>query len=92
MPTTRGQLAASLVLVAVPGAASLAVAGHHTHYFTTRHTYESTLIDELSRVGGWSSATSPFPGLVMADEVEAATPLDPAYALQVLPAPPALPS
>lgn len=57
-------------------------------YFTCRHTYENTLIDEINRYarqqGGSVSAMSPYPGLVRVDDEDGVIPTmyDPVYALQ----------
>ena len=61
--------------------------GPRPTYFTCRHSYEGTLIDEILRCApGEASATSPYPGLVRVDD-GASLPdgFDPVYALQVLP-------
>jgi 23S rRNA C2498 (ribose-2'-O)-methylase RlmM len=61
-------------------------------YFTCRHTYENTLINEIDRYaltqfGGNVIATSPYPGLVRVEDPENILPtyLDPVYALQIIP-------
>ena len=51
------------------------------HYYTCRHTFEATLIEELER-NGCQSATTPCEAVVRAS---GGTLLDPVYALQALP-------
>ena len=62
--------------------------GPRPTYFTCRHSYEGTLIDEILRFApnDEASVTSPYPGLVRVDD-GASLPgdFDPVYALQVLP-------
>lgn len=65
--------------------------GHRPFYFTCRHTYENTLIDEINRyakqLGGAVSAISPYPGLVRVEDEDCFIPTfyDPVYALQTIP-------
>lgn len=66
--------------------------GPRPFYFTCRHTYENTLIDEINRFarqqGGDVCATSPYPGLVrVEDDRDGLLPIlyDPVYALQSMP-------
>lgn len=60
-------------------------------YFTCRHTYEDTLINEINRLVskqfGDVIATSPYPGLVRVEDPKNILPihLDPVYALQSIP-------
>ena len=61
-------------------------------YFTCRHTYENTLVNEIDRYaltqfGGNVTATSPYPGLVRVEDPANILPmyLDPVYALQIIP-------
>jgi hypothetical protein len=63
-------------------------------YFTCRHTYEATLVEEIHRYDATlvSSCSSPFPGIVRVEPVadvslfsDTPTPYDPVYALQSLP-------
>ena len=60
-------------------------------YFTCRHTYEQTLIDEINRYarrnGGEVDTISPYPGLVRVDDNDGILPTfyDPVYALQSMP-------
>ena len=60
-------------------------------YFTCRHSYEHTLIDEInryaSRNGGEVHAISPYPGLVRVEDDDCILPMfyDPVYALQSMP-------
>ena len=64
--------------------------GHRPLYFTCRHTYENTLIDEINRYarqqGGSVSVMSPYPGLVRVDDEDGVIPTlyDPVYALQTM--------
>ena len=64
--------------------------GHRPLYFTCRHTYENTLIDEIHRYarqqGGSVSAMSPYPGLVRVEDEDGVIPTmyDPVYALQTM--------
>jgi 23S rRNA C2498 (ribose-2'-O)-methylase RlmM len=65
--------------------------GPRPFYFTCRHTYENTLIDEINRyakqLGGQVIATSPYPGLVRVEDDDGLLPTfyDPVYALQSMP-------
>ena len=65
--------------------------GPRPFYFTCRHTYEHTLIDEINRYarqnGGEVYATSPYPGLVRVENSDGIIPTfyDPVYALQSMP-------
>jgi 23S rRNA C2498 (ribose-2'-O)-methylase RlmM len=61
-------------------------------YFTCRHTYEDTLIDEIKQfanknLDGNISVISPYPGLVKVDDEMNILPslYDPVYALQTMP-------
>jgi hypothetical protein len=58
-------------------------------YFTCRHTYESTLMDEIQRAADTSTVqtSSPAPGLVRVEDPSKALPdlFDPVYALQTIP-------
>ncbi|KAL7494591.1 hypothetical protein ACHAWT_003374 [Skeletonema menzelii] len=60
-------------------------------YFTCRHSYEHTLIDEIDRFarrnGGEVHAMSPYPGLVRVEDSDSILPTfyDPVYALQSMP-------
>uniref|UniRef100_A0A7S3QJM1 Ribosomal RNA methyltransferase FtsJ domain-containing protein n=1 Tax=Chaetoceros debilis TaxID=122233 RepID=A0A7S3QJM1_9STRA len=58
------------------------------YYFTCRHTYEDTLIDEINRYTNRKvSAFSPYPGLVRVEDEDDILPhhYDPVYALQSIP-------
>ena len=68
--------------------------GHRPAYFTCRHGYEDTLIDEIQRyaslpgannVDGDFVAISPYPGLVRVDNDILPEEYDPTYALQCMP-------
>ena len=65
--------------------------GSRPFYFSTRHTYEHTLINEINRYankcGGRVLAMSPYPGLVRVEDEDGVLPLyyDPVYALQSMP-------
>ncbi len=65
--------------------------GPRPFYFTCRHTYENTLIDEINRYaglrGGEVYAMSPYPGLVRVEDDDGILPTfyDPVYALQSMP-------
>eukprot|EP00984_Skeletonema_dohrnii_P038740 scaffold42321_cov161-Skeletonema_dohrnii-CCMP3373.AAC.2 len=65
--------------------------GPRPFYFTCRHTYEHTLIDEINRYakrnGGEVHAMSPYPGLVRVEDNDGILPTfyDPVYALQSMP-------
>ena len=54
------------------------------HYLTCRHTFEPTLISELSR-GGFDKTSSPLEAVVRLEASGGAQPPDPVYALQILP-------
>jgi len=60
-------------------------------YFTCRHNYEHTLIDEINRyasqIGGEVHAISPYPGIVRVEDNHGILPTfyDPVYALQSMP-------
>jgi hypothetical protein len=56
-------------------------------YFTCRHTYEDTLMEELSRKSESLAVSSPFPGLVRVEDGSALPEesYDLVYALQILP-------
>jgi hypothetical protein len=63
--------------------------GYRPLYFTCRHTYENTLIDEINRSkqqGGSVSSMSPYPGLVRVEDEDGVIPTlyDPVYALQTM--------
>jgi len=55
-----------------------------THFFTCRHSYETTLMDELQQISQPKHLSSPYPGLVEAEMLDSKL-LDPVYALGVLP-------
>mmetsp|Transcript_5699 Transcript_5699/g.12521 ORF Transcript_5699/g.12521 Transcript_5699/m.12521 type:complete len:494 (+) Transcript_5699:71-1552(+) len=65
--------------------------GSRPSYFTCRHNYENTLIDEIQRYarisGGEVMASSPYPGLVRVEDDKDLLPTlyDPVYALQSMP-------
>lgn len=65
--------------------------GPRPSYYTCRHNYESTLIDETIRyagiLGGEVMASSPYPGLVRVEDDDNILPslYDPVYALQCIP-------
>jgi len=65
--------------------------GPRPSYYTCRHNYESTLIDETNRyagiLGGEVLASSPYPGLVRVEDDNDVLPTlyDPVYALQSIP-------
>mmetsp|Transcript_8085 Transcript_8085/g.11752 ORF Transcript_8085/g.11752 Transcript_8085/m.11752 type:complete len:448 (+) Transcript_8085:59-1402(+) len=55
-------------------------------YFTCRHTYEETLMQEIARKLPTVSTSSPLPGLVRAENIDVSSALrEPIYALQELP-------
>lgn len=58
--------------------------GPFPSYFTCRHTYEETLIEELERQTQTAHISSPFPGLVRIEGDDTFVE-DPIYALQSLP-------
>ena len=65
--------------------------GNRPSYFTCRHTYEDTLMEEINKysnqLGGQVIATSPYPGLVRVEDDDGILPplYDPVYALQCIP-------
>jgi FtsJ-like methyltransferase len=60
-------------------------AGPFPTYFTCRHTYEDTLIEELVRTMPTVQASSPYPGLVRIENAFIQGFFEPIYALQALP-------
>lgn len=54
-------------------------------YFTCRHTYEDTLIEEIVRMIPTVEASSPSPGLVRVEDARIQGFYEPIYALQALP-------
>ena len=54
-------------------------------YFTCRHTYEDTLIEEITLKQGSAESSSPFPGLVRIENLDIAGFYEPIYAPQALP-------
>ena len=53
-------------------------------YFTCRHTYEETLIEEITLKQPFVEASSPFPGLVRIENLDIAGFYEPIYAMQAL--------
>jgi hypothetical protein len=60
-------------------------AGPFPSYFTCRHTYEETLIEELTRKLPSIDASSPYPGLVRVEDAQIEGFYEPVYALGALP-------
>ncbi len=84
LETTRQEELSPLPPLTVPN-------GPRPFYFTCRHSYEHTLIDEINRFarrnGGEVHAISPYPGLVRVEDDDQilSTYYDPVYALQSMP-------